>query len=153
MMLFFLQAKASLRKMRLFACASCRRLNWYDPHVIGLIEGIAEATASLLKMASGWLSDRLGRRKWLAVLGYAVSTISKPFLILCKLGEPRAKSSKYPEPDDPALKRAHLRADAPALRLTPYALRLTGAGAGEKGGAAERRRKILEKIGGSNGSK
>jgi MFS family permease len=49
--------------------------------VIGLIEGIAEATASLLKMASGWVSDRLGRRKWLAVLGYAVSTISKPFLI------------------------------------------------------------------------
>jgi MFS family permease len=49
--------------------------------VIGLIEGIAESTASLLKMGSGWLSDRLGRRKGLAVAGYALSTLAKPFLI------------------------------------------------------------------------
>ena len=47
---------------------------------IGLIEGIAETTASLLKVFSGWLSDRLGRRKWLTVAGYALSTIAKPFL-------------------------------------------------------------------------
>jgi MFS family permease len=47
--------------------------------VIGLIEGIAEATASLLKLFSGWLSDRAGGRKWLAVAGYAVSAASKPF--------------------------------------------------------------------------
>lgn len=47
---------------------------------IGLIEGIAETTASLLKAASGWLSDRLGARKGLAVAGYAVSTVAKPFL-------------------------------------------------------------------------
>ncbi len=48
--------------------------------VIGLIEGIAETTASLLKVFSGWLSDRLGQRKWLAVAGYGLSTIAKPFL-------------------------------------------------------------------------
>jgi MFS family permease len=48
--------------------------------VIGLIEGIAETTASLLKMYSGALSDRLGKRKSLAVLGYGLSAISKPFL-------------------------------------------------------------------------
>jgi MFS family permease len=48
--------------------------------VIGLIEGIAETTASLAKVLSGWLSDRLGRRKWLTVGGYALSTISKPLL-------------------------------------------------------------------------
>lgn len=48
--------------------------------VIGLIEGIAETTASLLKIVSGWLSDRLGNRKWLAVAGYALSAVSKPFL-------------------------------------------------------------------------
>jgi MFS family permease len=48
--------------------------------LIGLIEGIAETTASLLKAFSGWVSDRLGRRKWLAVSGYAVSTVAKPFL-------------------------------------------------------------------------
>jgi MFS family permease len=47
--------------------------------VIGLIEGVAEATASLLKVFSGWLSDRLRARKWLAVSGYALSAVSKPF--------------------------------------------------------------------------
>ncbi len=48
--------------------------------VIGLIEGVAETTASLLKVFSGWFSDRLGRRKVLAVLGYGLSTVAKPFL-------------------------------------------------------------------------
>ena len=38
--------------------------------VIGVIEGVAEATASLLKVFSGWLSDRLRARKWLAVAGH-----------------------------------------------------------------------------------
>ena len=47
--------------------------------IIGLIEGIAEATASLLKIFSGWLSDRLKARKWVAVSGYAISTLAKPF--------------------------------------------------------------------------
>ncbi len=48
--------------------------------VIGLIEGIAETTASLLKVFSGGLSDSLGERKWLTVAGYALSTLAKPFL-------------------------------------------------------------------------
>jgi MFS family permease len=48
--------------------------------VIGLIDGIAETTASLVKIYSGWLSDRLGKRKWLTVVGYGISTIAKPFL-------------------------------------------------------------------------
>jgi MFS family permease len=47
---------------------------------IGLIEGIAETTASLTKVFSGGLSDRLGKRKALAVLGYGLSTVAKPFL-------------------------------------------------------------------------
>lgn len=50
--------------------------------VIGLIEGIAETTASLLKLYSGWLSDRLGRRKALTVAGYSLSAIAKPLLAL-----------------------------------------------------------------------
>jgi MFS family permease len=50
--------------------------------LIGLIEGIAEATASLLKVFSGWLSDRLGARKWLAVAGYGISALAKPFFLL-----------------------------------------------------------------------
>jgi MFS family permease len=48
--------------------------------VIGLIDGIAETTASLMKIYSGALSDRLGKRKWLTVLGYGLSTVAKPFL-------------------------------------------------------------------------
>lgn len=47
--------------------------------VIGLIEGVAESTASILKLFSGWFSDRLGARKWLAVAGYGVSAAAKPF--------------------------------------------------------------------------
>ena len=49
---------------------------------IGLIEGVAETTASLLKVFSGWLSERLGDRKWLAVGGYSLSTLAKPFLLV-----------------------------------------------------------------------
>jgi MFS family permease len=48
-------------------------------NIIGVIEGVAEATASVLKLFSGWLSDRLHARKWLAVTGYGLSTLSKPF--------------------------------------------------------------------------
>ena len=47
---------------------------------IGAIEGAAESSASLLKMFSGWFSDKLRARKRLAVVGYAVSTAAKPFL-------------------------------------------------------------------------
>ncbi len=49
---------------------------------IGLIEGVAETTASLLKIISGHLSDKLGQRKWLTVAGYGLSTLAKPFLII-----------------------------------------------------------------------
>jgi MFS family permease len=55
--------------------------------IIGLIEGIAEATASVLKLFSGWLSDRLGGRKWLAVAGYGLSAISKPFFYIANSWE------------------------------------------------------------------
>src|SRR5262245_7942960 len=50
--------------------------------VIGLIDGIAETTASVLKAVSGWLSDKFQSRKWLAVSGYALSAVSKPFLYI-----------------------------------------------------------------------
>jgi MFS family permease len=48
-------------------------------NIIGLIEGVAETTSSLLKMFSGWFSDKVGGRKWLAVAGYGISAFSKPF--------------------------------------------------------------------------
>jgi len=50
--------------------------------VIGLIEGIAESTASLLKVFSGWFSDRIGNRKWLMAAGYGISTLSRPIVSL-----------------------------------------------------------------------
>ncbi|MES2344102.1 MAG: MFS transporter [Pseudomonadota bacterium] len=53
-----------------------------SPALVGLIEGIAEATASITKVFSGWLSDRLGRRKMLAVLGYGLGAITKPIFPL-----------------------------------------------------------------------
>ncbi len=49
---------------------------------VGVVEGLADATASILKLYSGWLSDRLGTRKWPAVAGYAISALAKPFYLL-----------------------------------------------------------------------
>ncbi len=46
--------------------------------LVGFIEGVAEATASISKVFSGWLSDRLGRRKLLAVIGYSLGALTKP---------------------------------------------------------------------------
>jgi len=48
-------------------------------NIIGVIDGVAEATASLLKLFSGWLSDKLRGRKWIAVAGYGLSAAVKPF--------------------------------------------------------------------------
>ena len=50
--------------------------------VVGLIEGLAEATALIVKVFSGSLSDYLGKRKGLAVLGYALGALSKPLFAL-----------------------------------------------------------------------
>ncbi|MEQ1864435.1 MAG: MFS transporter [Micropepsaceae bacterium] len=50
--------------------------------VVGLIDGIAEATASIVKVFSGYLSDRLGRRKPLILMGYALGALSKPLFAM-----------------------------------------------------------------------
>ena len=50
--------------------------------VVGLIEGLAEATALIVKVFSGSLSDYLGKRKGLAVLGYALGALSKPLFAI-----------------------------------------------------------------------
>ena len=49
---------------------------------VGLIEGIAEGMAPIVKMFSGSLSDYLGNRKWLAVSGYALGALSKPLFAI-----------------------------------------------------------------------
>ena len=49
---------------------------------VGLIEGVAEAAAPIVKVFSGSLSDYLGNRKWLAVAGYALGAASKPIFAI-----------------------------------------------------------------------
>jgi len=49
---------------------------------LGLIEGVAEATASITKVFSGWLSDRLGKRKLLTVAGYGLAALTKPLFAI-----------------------------------------------------------------------
>ena len=51
---------------------------------IGAIEGAAESTAALLKLASGWWSDRVQRRKPLVVIGYAIATIARPLVAIAQ---------------------------------------------------------------------
>ena len=55
--------------------------------VIGVIEGGAEWAASIFKLFSGWLSDRIGDRKWLAVAGYGISALAKPFFYVAHTWE------------------------------------------------------------------
>ena len=50
--------------------------------VVGIIEGIAEASALVVKVFSGTLSDRLGKRKWITAFGYGLAAFSKPFFAL-----------------------------------------------------------------------
>jgi MFS family permease len=51
---------------------------------VGFIEGSADAIASVLKLFSGWFSDKIGKRKLPAVLGYALSVATRPFLALTR---------------------------------------------------------------------
>ena len=50
--------------------------------VLGLVEGVAEAAAQIVKVFSGWLSDTLQRRKALAVVGYRLAAVTKPLFPL-----------------------------------------------------------------------
>ena len=50
------------------------------PAALGLIEGVAEATASFMKMVSGWWSDRVGKRKPIVVLGYSIAAAARPLV-------------------------------------------------------------------------
>lgn len=52
------------------------------PAVVGLVEGLAEAVASILKLISGWLADRGWNPKRLVVGGYTVSNVARPLIAL-----------------------------------------------------------------------
>jgi MFS family permease len=50
--------------------------------MVGLIEGVGEATASISKLFSGWISDKLGKRKILIIAGYGLGALSKPLFAI-----------------------------------------------------------------------
>jgi MFS family permease len=50
--------------------------------MLGLIDGVAEATASITKLFSGYISDRVGRRKPLILIGYGLAAVTKPFFAI-----------------------------------------------------------------------
>ena len=54
--------------------------------MVGVIEGAAEAVAALLKVASGWWSDRVSRRKPLIVLGYGLASLVRPMVAVAQTG-------------------------------------------------------------------
>src|SRR5687768_9755574 len=49
---------------------------------LGAIEGIAEATAAVLKLIAGWWTDRVGKRKPFVLVGYSLSSIARPFVAM-----------------------------------------------------------------------
>ncbi|MDR0453959.1 MAG: MFS transporter [Deferribacteraceae bacterium] len=50
--------------------------------IVGIVEGLAEATALIVKVFSGVLSDWLGKRKWVAATGYTLGAFTKPFFAM-----------------------------------------------------------------------
>ncbi len=75
---------------------------------LGLIEGVAECTASVLRLTTGWLSDRLGRRRRFAALGYALSGVAKAamalaaswtFVLAMRFGDRLGKALRTPPRD------------------------------------------------------
>ncbi len=56
-------------------------------YTVGIVEGAAESTASILKVASGYWSDRIGRRKPFIILGYSLSSFTKPLFAFAHIWE------------------------------------------------------------------
>jgi MFS family permease len=54
--------------------------------LLGIIEGVAETTASMLKLISGIISDKIGKRKLLVLIGYSISSFIRPFTGIVTLG-------------------------------------------------------------------
>lgn len=88
--------------------------------VVGLIEGVAESTASLLRLVSGQISDKIGRRKPLTIAGYGLGAISKPLLFLAA-GWPAVLALRFLDRVGKGLRTAPR--DALIAEETPNALR------------------------------
>lgn len=92
---------------------------------VGLVEGIAEATASIVKVFSGTLSDFIGRRKPLVVFGYALAALSKPLFPLAG-SVPMVLAARFMDRIGKGIRGAPR--DALVADLTPADLRGTAYG-------------------------
>jgi MFS family permease len=54
--------------------------------ILGIIEGVAETTAAMLKLISGIISDRIGKRKMLVLIGYTISSVIRPLTGIVSAG-------------------------------------------------------------------
>ena len=88
--------------------------------VVGVIDGIAEATASIVKVFSGYLSDRFGKRKPLILLGYGLAAASKPLFPLAA-GLYPVRGARFADRIGKGLRGAPR--DALIADVTPAALR------------------------------
>lgn len=52
------------------------------PAFVGFIDGFADALATVLRIVSGWWSDRIGKRKRITVFGYGLSVFARWFLVI-----------------------------------------------------------------------
>lgn len=92
---------------------------------VGLVEGIAEATALIAKVFSGTLSDYLGKRKGLAVFGYGLGAISKPFFATAT-GVPSVLAARFMDRIGKGMRGAPR--DALVADLTPESIRCAAYG-------------------------
>lgn len=88
--------------------------------MVGLIDGIAEATASISKVFSGYISDRIGRRKPLILLGYGLGALSKPLFALAG-SAPLVLGARFADRIAKGLRGAPR--DALVADVTPIAIR------------------------------
>ena len=88
--------------------------------MVGLIDGIAEATASISKVFSGYVSDRIGRRKPLILLGYGLGALSKPLFALAG-SAPVVLGARFADRIGKGLRGAPR--DALVADVTPQAIR------------------------------
>ena len=87
---------------------------------VGLIDGVAEATASVVKVFSGYISDRVKRRKPLILAGYGLAALSKPFFPLAQ-GVPLVLGARFADRIGKGLRGAPR--DALIADVTPEAIR------------------------------
>ena len=88
--------------------------------MVGLIDGVAEATASISKVFSGYISDRIGRRKPLILMGYGLGALSKPFFALAG-SAPMILGARFADRIGKGLRGAPR--DALVADVTPEAIR------------------------------